>query len=103
MVAENRVVTLFLPFFTIVSPSTSICSPWSSPSMASLGNLSKMKVRSASKPRLTIRSASSMTTYRHCERTITCLSMTSFKRPGVAMMISAPARRLNCCSSTERY
>lgn len=43
-----------------------------------------------------------MTTYRHCESTITCLSITSFNRPGVAMMISAPARRLNCCSSTER-
>ena len=61
IVAENRVVTRVRPFLIIVSPSTSICSPWSSPSMVSEGSLSRMNVRSASKPRLTIRSASSMT------------------------------------------
>lgn len=102
IVAEKSVVTRVRPLLTIVSPSTSICSPCSSPSIVSEGNLSRMKVRSASKPKFTMRSASSMTIYRHCERTMTCRSMTSLRRPGVAMMISAPERRLNCCSSTAR-
>jgi len=70
-----------------------------------------MKLMTSSNPRLTMRSASSMTTYVHWARTSTLRSRQSLRRPGVAMTISAPSRMLNCCSSmalpptidTQRY
>lgn len=99
IVAENNVVTRVRALI-FVFPSTSIAF---SPFRIVLGSASRINVRSASKPRWTIRSASSMTTYVHWDRTSMCRSMTSFNRPGVAMMISAPSRKLNCCSSTARY
>lgn len=101
IVAEKSAVTRVLPFLTS-TPSTSIVSV-DSPLSTSEGKASRIKFRSASNPRCTILSASSITTYVHCDKTSTCRSMTSFNRPGVAMMISAPSRRLNCCSSTARY